>query len=236
MRDSLSQPLGPRPVDLRRPLMGLTVLVVEDSRYASEAMRLLCLRSGARIRRADRLASAHRHLRTYRPSVVIVDLGLPDGCGDELIRTIKSTAQTMPVVLGTSGDSAMEQVAYAAGADGFLPKPVESLGLFQQAILSILPVSERPRMLLPVNDATISPDPIALRDDLSHMAQVLSVARDQPAFGYVAQFLAGLARSSHDDALELAASALRRRGGPSPSDISRLSGLVQERLSNSATF
>ena len=102
-----------------RPLTGLTVLVVEDSRFASEAVRLLCLRSGARIRRADCLRSAERHLRTYRPAVVIVDLGLPDGDGAGLIRQIASAEPRVPVVLGLSGDPDGRNAAMSAGADGF---------------------------------------------------------------------------------------------------------------------
>ena len=78
-----------------RPLLGLTVLVIEDSRFACEAMRLLCLRSGARIRRADSLRAARRHLQVYRPSIVIADLGLPDGNGIDLIAEL---AQSQPRV------------------------------------------------------------------------------------------------------------------------------------------
>ena len=66
-----------------RPLFGLTVLVVEDSQFACEAI----------------------HLQVYRPSVVIVDIGLPDGDGTELIEEVHAASPRVPVVLATSGGS-----------------------------------------------------------------------------------------------------------------------------------
>ena len=85
MADALEDLMIMAPPTAKRPLLGVMVLVVEDSRYACEALRLLCQKSGARIRRAESLASATRHLRAYRPRVAIVDLGLPDGSGLSLI-------------------------------------------------------------------------------------------------------------------------------------------------------
>ena len=66
--------LMPKPTP-NRPLLGLTILILEDSRYLCEAMRFMALRSGARLRRADSIQSAKRHLRVYMPSAVIVDVG-----------------------------------------------------------------------------------------------------------------------------------------------------------------
>ncbi|MBK4217057.1 response regulator [Paracoccus caeni] len=222
-----------------RPLTGLTVLMVEDSRFSSEAVRLLCLRSGARIRRADCLRSAARHLQTYRPTVVLVDMGLPDGDGASLIRQIAATSPRVPVILGISGNPDLVDAAMAAGADGFLEKPIENLAVFQQAILSVLPEAARATGLRVLPDDVIQPDPSGLRDDLAHVAEILSNAQDTTEIDYIARFLAGVARSAHDKALEQAATALaqdHQAGHALATDLARISGMVHDRLARVATL
>lgn len=216
-----------------RPLLGLTVLVIEDSRYACEAMRLLCLRSGARIRRADCLRSARRHLQVYRPSVVIVDLGLPDGNGIDLITDLTTAQPRVGVVLGTSGDSHRKGDALAAGADGFLEKPITSLAQFQELVLSALPEDRQPAGPRVLTDEEISPDPLAFQDDMSHIADVLEDPPNEHALDYVAQFISGIARSASDERLENAALALAKKralGESAASETAVLAGIVQQRL------
>jgi CheY-like chemotaxis protein len=222
-----------------RPLLGLTVLVVEDSRFASEALRLLCLRSGARIRRADCLRSARRHLQVYRPSVAIIDIGLRDGSGVELISELTQPEARSNVVIGMSGDPDAEAKAMAAGADAFLAKPITSLAVFQELILSLLPVGRRPGGLRDLTDEQICPDPIAYQDDLAHMADIMSSAEDDSMMDYVAQFLRGVAFSAQDAVMLEAADALsqqRAAGGATGAEMARLAGLVQQRLDDKITM
>ena len=226
------KPNYPAPTAMR-PLLGLTVLVIEDSRYACEAMRLLCLRSGARIRRADTLRSARRHLQVYRPSVAIIDLGLPDGSGADLIRELAQASPRPEVILGTSGDDNGEAAAMAAGADGFLAKPVTALAVFQDRIVSNLPADRRPRGPRAMVQDIVQPDPIAYRDDMAHVADVLESATDTRTLDYIAQFLGGVARSAEDNDLIMASDALaakRARGDSAASELAAVAGLVQERL------
>lgn len=216
-----------------RPLLGLTVLVVEDSRFASEALRLLCLRSGARIRRADCLRSAYRHLQVYRPSVAIIDIGLRDGSGADLIRELSASGNRSIVLLGMSGDPDGEEAAMAAGADGFLAKPLTSLAAFQQKVLAHLPHERRPAGLRVLPDETVTPDPIAYQDDLAHMADIINSVDDEGTVDYVAQFLGGVARSVEDTAMLKAVNDLadrRKQGVSTGSEMARLAGLVQQRL------
>ncbi len=225
-------PSYPSPTAMR-PLLGLTVLVIEDSRFACEALRLLCLRSGARIRRADTLRSARRHLQVYRPSVAIIDVGLPDGNGADLISELVSASPRPDVILGTSGDFDSESLVRSAGADGYLSKPVVSLAVFQDTILSHLPADRRPAGPRPVPKEIVQPDPIAYRDDMAHVADVLEGASDTRTLDYIAQFLGGVARSAEDKELARATEALaakRACGDSAASEAATIAGLVQLRL------
>ncbi len=218
----------------QRPLLGLTILVVEDSRFACDALRLMGMRSGARIRRADCLASARRHLRVYRPSVAMIDMGLPDGSGAELIEELAQASPRIDLLLAMSGDDYNIPVAIASGADAFLAKPLTSLTKFQTTILEGLPKDQRPTGLREVLDPPICPDPAAFRDDLRKAAEALQNKPDEAIVDYVAQFLAGIARNAQDapllDAVH-AVSRARRAGRKPAQDVALLNGLVKARLS-----
>lgn len=217
----------------RRPLLGLTILAVEDSLYTCETIRLICLRSGARVRRADCLRSARRHLQVYRPSVVIVDMGLPDGSGVDLIAELADASPRVSGLLGLSGDPETEAHARQAGADGFLTKPMASLAEFQQAVLAVLPEAQQPRGPRILYDDTVVPDRMAYRDDMNHAATLLEEDADGQILDYVAQFLRGVARSAEDNVLAEAAHDLatrRSQGRNSAKAVARVIALVQERI------
>jgi CheY-like chemotaxis protein len=209
------------------PLAGVTLLAVEDSRFASEALRLLCQRSGARLRRAETLAAARRHLAVYRPDVVMVDLGLPDGNGVDLIRELAKNSAGRSVVLAVSGDPDGWSSAMRAGAAGFLEKPLDSLVGFQQVILRHL--TGQPQGVPAGDKQPIHPDEQALHDDLVHAADLIENGRDGPRT-YVTDFVRGLARSCHDTALEGAAV----QASTSAEAMAGLGRVLQQRIKHSS--
>jgi CheY-like chemotaxis protein len=229
-------PVAPAPTP-DRPLAGFTLLLVEDSRCASEAVRLLGLRCGARIRRADSLRSADGHLAAYRPAAVLVDLGLPDGSGLDLIARLASAVPRLPAILAISGDETMRDAALAAGADGFLAKPVPNLASLRDAILSALRLPGCPD--LADDPEPMRHDPLAYRDDLATASDLLGDTPEPRTVAYAAQFLSGVARTAGDADLAAAAAALGRhlaQGAPVGTDLAQLAGLVEDRLHHEGDF
>ena len=200
------------------PLRGVTLLVVEDSRFTCDALRLIVTCAGARLRRAETLATARSHLDCYRPDLMIVDLGLPDGRGEDLIAEL--AAQGLPV-LGLSGDPEGRDRALDSGATSFLEKPVASVAglvrLIRQLVTGAGALAKEDDMPAPHGD------PMALRDDLLLAADLVTTWGD-PA--YALGFLQSLARASRDQPLEEAA-----RQASTAFDRARLARMIEDRLS-----
>ncbi len=209
----------PSPFGVTLPLAGLTILAVEDSRFASEALRLLCLRSGARLQRTGSLAGAARHFAAYRPDVALIDLGLPDGSGLDLIAGL--AGGRAGVVLAMSGDPEGRTAALAAGAAEFFEKPMQGLAGFVDSILVHL---ARPAAHASVTMGVIAPDRQALRDDLSHAA---GLALDGSPAPYVSAFVQSIARTSGDSALEMLARSTPAMGAPG---MTRLHRALSDRI------
>ena len=220
------------------PLQGLTVLAVEDSRYACDALRLMCQKAGARLRRAETLAVARAHLRVYRPDVVIIDLGLPDGRGEALIADLARSGQRPGAVLGTSGDPMGRSRALGAGADGFLDKPCASFAAFCATLRAHSPdtaaLPGAATLIDGMAQDAISPDLLALQDDLAMAARNLAGDPDAATRRYVAGFLSGIADHAKDVALAKAAAM----AGAADTDggFRQLRDLVADRLAAANAF
>lgn len=220
---------GGRDPGLLVPLRGITILAVEDSRFASEALRLMCRRLGVRLRRAETIHAARSHLKLYRPTLVIVDLGLPDGRGETLIREIVMTGASAPVVLGSSADPTGRLSALAAGAEGFLDKPLESFAAFHAVLMRHLPEHI---MAVADPDAPLAPDHLALRDDFAHAAALieagLAAGPDADSQVYLSRFVTGVARHAHDTVL--AEAAEQAATSPLATRFDHMRYLLQHRL------
>ncbi|MDP0928414.1 response regulator [Paracoccus onubensis] len=222
------------------PLAGLTVLVVEASKFSSETLRLLCLSSGARVRQANGVTAAMRHLRAYRPDIVITEMCLPDGEGASLITNLDKMNPRLSMILGMSAQADDRAKAIQAGADGFILKPFESVAIFQHAIKSALPPELQQWKPARVSDEQIAADGLMLMQDMAHGLALLANACEPRAIGYAATFITGVAAVADDTELHDSATALMvkiRSGKHDLNDIAPVQAMLQQRLdAGSATI
>ncbi len=101
----------------------LKVLVIDDEPPIRKLLKMGLGTQGYQILEATNGKIA-LELLTQNPDLIILDLGLPDIQGHELLRTIRSRNESVPiVVLSSRGDEAGKVQALDLGADDYLTKP-----------------------------------------------------------------------------------------------------------------
>ena len=114
------------------------ILVEDDPLYQELYTDELCT-LGANIAYCSTIDQANLVATELPPDAIIVDIGLPDGDGVELIEGLLSKSyfqNTLVIVVTASNDSKQHERAISAGADRVITKPFEA-GAIQQALVTI---------------------------------------------------------------------------------------------------
>ena len=100
-----------------------TVLVIEDEPEIRRFLRSALGSEGYRVVEAQSGARGEIEAGTHKPDLAIVDLGLPDMDGVELIRRIRAWSPMPIVVLSARAQEQAKVEALDAGADDYVTKP-----------------------------------------------------------------------------------------------------------------
>ena len=128
-----------------------TILVVEDDPSVKNLMTTTLRTHDYRYLTAQNGQSAIIEASSHNPDVVLLDLGLPDMDGIEVIRNIRSWSN-MPIIVISARSEDMDKIeALDAGADDYLTKPFSV-----EELLARLRVTQRRLSILPGDYETSS--------------------------------------------------------------------------------
>jgi len=102
------------------------VLLVEDDGMIGESVRTALRQSGDAVDWVRSGAAADGTLATERFDLVLLDLGLPQRDGLDVLRALRARGDATPVIVLTARDALASRVAgLDAGADDYIVKPFE---------------------------------------------------------------------------------------------------------------
>ncbi len=105
----------------------MQILLVEDDISLADGLRRALEYEGFSVNHVDRGKASLQVVETETPDIVILDLGLPDMEGLDVLRSIRERHRELPVLVLTARSSLSDKVAgLDRGADDYLAKPFET--------------------------------------------------------------------------------------------------------------
>lgn len=120
---------------VHRGRTSLRILLVEDDLRLSEVVSEALRRSGWSVDAVGTCAEAYAALRVAQYRAMVLDLGLPDGDGTALLRSLRAVGDALPVLILTARGRVAERVAgLNAGADDYMVKPCATAELHARLV------------------------------------------------------------------------------------------------------
>lgn len=99
------------------------VVVVEDEPGIRDVLRVLLTTAGYRVVEAEKAERGEIEARAHKPDLLLVDLGLPDRDGVDLIHRVRAWSSVPIIVLSARTAEQQKIAALDAGADDYVTKP-----------------------------------------------------------------------------------------------------------------
>ncbi len=102
----------------------MKLLIIEDEISLQEIMASTLKKEGYIVETASTCRAAEDKLSVYSYDCVILDIGLPDGSGLDILSQIKSSGNPVNVIITSARDSIEDKIrGLELGADDYLAKP-----------------------------------------------------------------------------------------------------------------
>jgi two-component system KDP operon response regulator KdpE len=99
------------------------LLIIEDEPEIRKFLRVTLTQNGYATTEVETGKEGLKRITTYPPDLVILDLGLPDMDGTEIIRTVREWSK-IPIIVLSARDQEQDKItALELGADDYLTKP-----------------------------------------------------------------------------------------------------------------
>ena len=126
---------------------GAKILVIDDEKSIRKLLDISLTSGGYDVRLAKTGKEGILQVENFRPDIVILDLGLPDVYGLDILKKIKET-KSIPIIILTVKNSDTDKITLLdAGADDYLTKPFsvdELLARIRVALRHSLNLKEEP--------------------------------------------------------------------------------------------
>ncbi|MBF0416970.1 MAG: response regulator [Magnetococcales bacterium] len=149
-------------------------VLIEDEKLVRRYVAMALSVFGFKVWEADTAQQGMAEVTTRHPELIVLDLGLPDWDGVDVIHELRKTCETPILVLSVRTEEVQKVEALDAGADDYLTKPFGVLEL-QARIRAILR-----RTLSKANDAEEDRSLVRFGDLLVDINQRLVSLKDKP--------------------------------------------------------
>jgi DNA-binding response OmpR family regulator len=104
----------------------MRLILIEDNRRLGDLVATALRKAGFTVDHCTTLGDAEAAVATTRFDLVVLDLGLPDGDGMDLLRRLRRDGNAVPILVLTARDALEDRVdGLNAGADDYFLKPFE---------------------------------------------------------------------------------------------------------------